>query len=379
MKPKVLLFIDWYLPGNKAGGPVTSIGHMVENLRMEVDFYVLTRNTDYGEDQPYIHVRSNHWIKVKDGLSIFYFSKDQLTIAKLKQVISGLDCDHWYINGIYSFYFSILPVWLSRGRKNLKVTVASRGMLSPHALAVKPIKKMVYLCLSKMLGIYNGINFHATNAVEAIEIRKRLGNHHNIKIASNLTGSPSAFNPKKGDKTPGVLKLLSLARISPEKNILGALKSLSDCKHLVQFDLYGQQLDMEYMKQCLDEANKLPSNVKVTFHGSVPTEEVPRILQQSDFLFLPTHGENFGHSILEAMLAGCPVIISDRTPWRDLEAKGLGWDISLTEQKRFKEVLGQAAAMDADTYGKMSQAAFTFAKDFAGNPKLLSENLALFL
>jgi glycosyltransferase involved in cell wall biosynthesis len=379
MKPKVLIFIDWFLPGNKAGGPVTSIGHIVENLREQVDFYVMTRDTDYGDDKPYVFVRSNHWTKIKEGLHIYYFSEDNLDYTTLKEVALEADCPHWYINGMYSYYFSILPVLMARNRKDLKVTVASRGMLSPHALAIKPIKKMVYLCLSKMLGIYKGVDFHATNAEEAIQIRRRLGGHHNIKIASNLTGTPSPFNPKQGDKTTGMLKLLSLARISPEKNILGALRSLSDCNYNVRFDLYGQQLDQEYFRQCKAEAKNLPANVKVKFHGSVPTAKVPEILQRADFLFLPTHGENFGHSILEAMLAGCPVIISDRTPWRNLEEKGLGWDISLTEQKRFKEVLGKAAAMDAITYEKMSQAAFTYAKDFAANSELLAANLALFV
>jgi glycosyltransferase involved in cell wall biosynthesis len=379
MKPKVLVFIDWFLPGNKAGGPVTSIGHIVENLKEQVDFYVMTRDTDYGDNRPYPHVRSNHWMRLEEGLHVYYFSNEELTYGNLKQVAFGIDCAHWYINGMYSYYFSILPVLMARSRKDIKMTVATRGMLSPHALAVKPIKKMVYLCFSKMLGIYKGINFHATNAEEAFEIRRRLGDHLNIKIASNLTATPSPFNPKQGDKVAGVLKLLSLARISPEKNILGALRSLSDCNYNVQFDLYGQQLNQEYMQQCQAEAYKLPANIQVTFHGSVPTTDVPGILQRADFLFLPTHGENFGHSILEAMLAGCPVIISDKTPWRNLEEKGLGWDISLTEQKRFKEVLGQAAAMDADTYEKMSHAAFTYAKDFAVNTELLAANLALFV
>jgi glycosyltransferase involved in cell wall biosynthesis len=46
-------------------------------------------------------------------------------------------------------------------------------------------------------------------------------------------------------------------------------------------------------------------------------------------MVLPTYNENFGYVILEALLAGCPVILSDQPPWRDLEARQVGWTIPL--------------------------------------------------
>ena len=36
-------------------------------------------------------------------------------------------------------------------------------------------------------------------------------------------------------------------------------------------------------------------------------------------MFLPSKGENFGHIIMESLAASTPVIISDLTPWKDLE------------------------------------------------------------
>ncbi|MBI9061941.1 MAG: hypothetical protein JEZ14_08115 [Marinilabiliaceae bacterium] len=46
-KKKILIFIDWFLPGYKAGGPVRSMANMVEYLMEEYDFFIVTRNTDY--------------------------------------------------------------------------------------------------------------------------------------------------------------------------------------------------------------------------------------------------------------------------------------------------------------------------------------------
>ncbi len=38
MKPKVLIFIDWFTPGYKAGGPTTSNVNIVNHLSDDFDF-----------------------------------------------------------------------------------------------------------------------------------------------------------------------------------------------------------------------------------------------------------------------------------------------------------------------------------------------------
>lgn len=379
MKPKVLLFIDWFLPGHKAGGPVTSNINMVEHLRNEIDFFIITRDTDYCEEVPYDSIQSNQWVFYKEGVSIFYFSKDFLTITNLKKVTSDAQCDHWYINGIYSMYFSILPLFLSRLNNGIRATVSARGMLSPHALAVKPLKKNILLGVFKTMGLYRNVGFHATNSTEAIEIARQVGKNKGILVAPNLSKSVVSEKVKMEDKVSRVLKLISLARISPEKNTLGALEILSRClNHTIQMDFYGQTYDLEYKKECEAMVRSLPENIRVIFHGSISPGLIPSVLQKAHFLFLPTRGENFGHAILESLLAGCPVIISDQTPWRDLQEKGIGWDISLDQPDQFIKAIETAAAMDQESYSRMSHAAFEFAEAFTGNPEVLEANRRLF-
>ena len=66
----------------------------------------------------------------------------------------------------------------------------------------------------------------------------------------------------------------------------------------------------------------LPSNVRVAYGGVVAPDEVTAVLRRHHLFFLPTHSENFGHVIVEALAAGRPALVSDRTPWTDLEAAG---------------------------------------------------------
>ena len=81
----------------------------------------------------------------------------------------------------------------------------------------------------------------------------------------------------------------------------------------------------------------------------------PHQIAKNHLFFLPTLGENFGHIILEAFCAGCPVLISDQTPWRDLEEKGVGWNLPLDQPELFREVLQRFAGMENAEYIKWSK------------------------
>src|SRR5262249_1911514 len=67
----------------------------------------------------------------------------------------------------------------------------------------------------------------------------------------------------------------------------------------------------------------------VEYTGEAGHDDLQRRLPNYDVMILPTLGENFGHVVVEAWAAGCPVLISDRTPWRQLTSRGLGWDVPL--------------------------------------------------
>lgn len=58
--------------------------YMVEHLRKDVDFFIPTRNTDYGEEVSYDAIPSNEWVEFKPGVSVFYFSRYSLTLVNLK-------------------------------------------------------------------------------------------------------------------------------------------------------------------------------------------------------------------------------------------------------------------------------------------------------
>ena len=122
----------------------------------------------------------------------------------------------------------------------------------------------------------------------------------------------------------------------------------------------------------------LPANVKVAYNGPVNHSEVFSVMAKHDLFFLPTLGENFGHVIYEALACGLPVLISDQTPWRNLEAKGIGWDLPLSNPEQFCQVIDKCAVMDSVMFNGMRKNAQTYAKQFYLSSSVVSRNRELF-
>ena len=120
---KVLIFIDWYKPAYKAGGPISSIFNMVEFLGDHIDFFIVTSNHDL-DNKLSLNVKINTWVKVSKA-NVIYLDKKNQRIKSLKSLIKHVNPDKIYLNGIFSFFFSILPCILFNN--NFDIIIHPRG------------------------------------------------------------------------------------------------------------------------------------------------------------------------------------------------------------------------------------------------------------
>jgi len=185
MRRKILILTDWYLPGTNAGGPVRSIANLVDHLKDEFAFNIVSRNTDYCEDIPYPDIISDDWNELEKHVNVYYFSKDRLSKFSLKDLLFSTDFDVLYLNGIYSWWFSILPLLLVRNSLK-KIIVAPRGMFNEQAFSTKGFKKKAFIHLTRWMSLYKHAVFQATNDVEKDRIINFLGKSNQIYIAPNL-------------------------------------------------------------------------------------------------------------------------------------------------------------------------------------------------
>lgn len=377
-KKHVLVFIDWFLPGDKAGGPVRSCANLIGHLGNDFDFSVITRDTDYTSETPYASVKSDAWNELPDGKRVYYISAAQLNRATIERLLREEKYDAVYVNGIWSQPFTAWPLRaLKKMNSSAKAVVAVRGMLAPSAMAIKATKKKAFLAYAKLRGIFNDAVFHATSETEAAQTKAVFGTNANVLVAGNFPRfDKAAASPRQ--RTGKTLMLVSVARIAPEKNTLYAIQTLAKVKTPLDADFYGAVYDPAYWNECEAALANLPGHINVKFHPPADSEEVPSLLRNYDFLFLPTRGENFGHIILEAMQAGLPVLISDKTPWRNLQAQQAGWELPLGKPEAFAAQIDSLAAMDEQVYSKWSEGALKLAEQYSSSPELLEANRRLF-
>ena len=122
----------------------------------------------------------------------------------------------------------------------------------------------------------------------------------------------------------------------------------------------------------------MQENIKVNYMGQIPNEEVNGIYKVNHVAILLTFGENFGHSIAEALIGGCPVIISDKTPWQNLEKDNVGYDISLGNEKKIISAIEHFIEMNNCDYQDGSNNAFNYAKTNSNTSEIINSYFEMF-
>ena len=382
-KPVVLVLTSHYLPGYKAGGPIRTIRNLVAALGDEFDFRIVTSDHDFGERRTFPSIATGEWNRV-EAASVFYADQPALRPRRLAATIAAVDPDIVSVNSFFSPRFSITPLVLRRLRRaapRAAWIVAPRGEFARDAIAIKPVKKRCYLAAARIAGLHRGVIWQASSPHEAADIEREVGvPREKIHVAPNLTAPVEADLPTTALRPdPTRLSVCFLARVCAMKNLAFAIESLARCRSPVDLHVYGPVEDEAYAATCRRLVPGGSPTFTVSWHGEVPHEEVRSTLAAHDVFFLPTLGENFGHGIFEALAAGVPVLVSDRTPWRDLDAAGVGWVRSLDDHGPFTAAIEALAAMAPDERLAMRRRAHAYAARFAASSEARDANRRLLL
>jgi len=375
---RALTLCDYYLPGYKAGGLVRTVVNMVEQLNDAIDFSIITRDCDLGNDIAYENVCVDQW-NAMGPTRVFYLSNGWRSLLRLRYLLSDTPCDVIYLNSLFSPRFTILPLLLRRLGfvPRHPFILAPRGELSLGAMAIKSPKKRLYLRTARMIGLLKGGLWQASTPFEEEDIRRWFPNAR-VQVVQDIPGKAPAPPNARDTKLPGELNMVFLSRISRKKNLDGALRMLAGVRGHVRFDIYGPKEDPVYWKHCEQLIEHSPGHIEVRYRGTVTHEEVSRVFSRAHLFLFPTHGENYGHVIHESLLAGCPVLTSDQTPWRNLRRLGIGWDLSLAHPKAFGDALQHCVDLNEEAFLELSRAARKYGLASGVNDDLKKENTLLF-
>lgn len=369
-RPTVLVLLGCFARGVEATGPNQSMLGMARALRDHFRFRVIAQAVD--GDQ------AGHWTKLS-GLDQLPLRIGPSGARGLGQAIRGTPHAVLITNGFFDRHFTIKMLALRRlGRLPRKpILIAPRGEFSPGALALGNARKRAYIMAAKALGGLRGVDFQATSAMEADEIRRGLNVSNPVHITPNIRSilPPPAHRPRQKGAP---LRIAFLSRIDRKKNLHYLLARLGEAGVPARLRIYGPVTNEDYWAQCQRVIATLPPSVSVRHEGAIPNSDVPQALADQDLFFLPTLGENYGHSIVDAFLAGTPALLSDQTPWRNLEESGAGWDLPLAKPAAFVDALRGIDALDDRARAALRASTRHYGEAVAADPeaaKLLRDTL----
>lgn len=370
---RILIIMGGFLPGKKYGGPPVSVDNFCSLMKGEAECYILTRNHDMGGDTPYEGIRDG-W-NDRGNVSVKYVSDDDYNSVSFKSAIVEINPDYLYLQGL--FQACVFPCLLLAKRYNVKVILAPRGELCAGAFK-KKYKKIPYICSLRVMGLLRDLSFQSTSVEETEAIRKWLGaKSDNIHVLSNIPSTPHGLS-QKSFKKKGFGRFVFISRILWKKNLLTAIKYLTSVKGDVNFDIYGPKEDEEYWTRCEAAIKALPSNVNVEYKGVLSHDLIHATFNQYDAFLFPTLSENYGHVIAEALVTGCIPIISDKTPWTDMNEVGAGWALPLDNNEGFVNAIQEVIEMDDDEISKIRSAIATYIENKMNLAQLKQQYLNVF-
>lgn len=369
---KILIVMAGFFPGKEYGGPPVSVDNFCS--LMKEDCFIVTHNHDKGDNSAYEGIESGVWIK-RGNCSVMYLPDEKYNKETFEHVIKDLRPDILYLQGL--FQQCVLPCLQLAKKYSIRVLIAPRGELCAGAFK-KKYKKIPYIVYLKVMGLIRNVEFQSTSDEETEAIQKILkADEDRVHFLTNIPSIPKKEYEHTG-KVSGKGKFVFLSRIHPKKNLISAIKYLGGVHGEALFDIYGPIEDESYWKECQIEIEKLPKNVTVNYCGLVSHDEVHEVFSKYDAFLFPTFSENYGHVIAEALAVGTPVIISDQTPWQNLESERVGWDISLDNSIGFTNAIQSIVDINSAGYAFMSTKSKEYFVDKARLNELRNEYVLAF-
>jgi glycosyltransferase involved in cell wall biosynthesis len=219
--------------------------------------------------------------------------------------------------------------------------LSPRGMLEPWALQYHAWKKRLARIAWQDAVLARVSMFHATSDAEARSIRG-LGLSQPIAVIPNGVRAPARLEAGRRDSGPR--RCVFLSRLHPKKGIpllLEAWEAVAPAGWELVIAGYGEPAHVQEVEAAVGRVRQ-PG---VSLIGELRDAEKWRFLTTADLFVLPSHSENFGIAVAEAIAAGLPVITTTATPWQVLQDQELGWWVPPTGAS-IATALAEAVSME---------------------------------
>lgn len=345
----VVVLAPLFPPAFLGGGPIRTLEALVRGAPDSFSTSVITSSRDLGQAS-HLDIPVGSWVDLGPQARVRYVDVRSLrALWDAYGELRRLRPDVVYLNGFFSAWSTVFPQLLMRSRllPRARLVLAPRGEFGDAAVAIKGLKKRVFLGLYRRLGFAQRVLWHASSLDEAADISRVIGPSAAIVIREDDVDLPMSPMPPEPRADP-ILRAVHVARLSPIKGLDVLLEGLRGVTAELILDVFGPEEDAGYVARCRRLVDSLPGNITVAFHGSIPHEAVRELVEGYDVMLFPTHGENFGHIVAESLSVSCPVVAADTTPWTPVLADGGGIVVSSNTAEVWADAVQTYAARGSD-------------------------------
>ncbi|MBU3548026.1 glycosyltransferase [Polynucleobacter sp. P1-05-14] len=366
---KILHVIDSVNPDN--GGPIEGVNQLARNLSgSNVSITVVCSDKP---DAP--------WLQSKNDLKIHALGPVYTSFRYNPRLVPWLSAnaksfDIIVVNGIWQYHgFAVQRVYKKIG---IPYVVFTHGMLDPwfkKKYPFKHFKKWLFWPWSDYQTLKHANAVIFTCEEEKILARKSFWLYRaNEIVCSYGTSAPPKNSHELSKKfldqyehLKGKRILLFLGRIVEKKGcdiLIKAFAKISDRDpdlHLVIAgpDTMGLRAVLIALAEALGISNK------ITWTGMLQADDKWGAYYSSEVFCLPSHQENFGIVVAEALACGIPVLISNQVNiWREIQSYAAGFVDEDTEDGTMRN-LNRWLSLDPVSFSNMKlQAELCFQSNF---------------
>jgi glycosyltransferase involved in cell wall biosynthesis len=242
----------------------------------------------------------------------------------------------------------------SARRHRIPLVIQPHGMLEAWALRHRSLRKRAAMWLYQRRDLQAAKLLIASTAREMQSFRA-LGLQCPVAVIPHGVRTPpdaKTFDGERRNSPDGARTVLFLSRLHPVKGLPALLNVWARLRPAGWRLVIAGPDEGGHLREVQAQIGQLGIGESVRYVGEVRDEVKSALFRSADLFVLPTHSENFGIVIAEAMAHGLPVITTKGAPWKEIEAHDCGWRIDIGEEPLVK-AMREAMSMSDEVRGEM--------------------------
>ena len=334
---RVCLISSSFYPAIFYGGPISATWDLSKKIGEKgVEIYVSTTNANGNKRLENVDVK-NH-TKQAENVFVRYYHEQIINLFSLSFLLNIYSdikkSDVVYVQ--YLFHYTVAISLLFSWILGKKIVLCPRGSFSNFTLTTdKSFWKKLWISIF-IKPYFTKINWQASSYLEKEDILKYFPNSK-VYIISDGIDFDSFQNSQKVDIKSLVKKYTNkeFKEVSDVIFSMGRLHKIKGFDVLIDsFSMYVKEnpfsklliagVDDGMENKLLNQIDSLGLIDSVFLIGLVDFKQKKELLSNSSVFALCSEFESFGIVIAEALACGIPIIVSNKTAWRDLNKNNCG-------------------------------------------------------